>query len=246
MDPPGVGGPEGPRGGDEDRPEHDPARGDRGRRWTRPLRGRAAGGRRRERDGPQRRIHRPRGGAHPRDLRGPSIHGAAPWRGREAVEGPGVREGPPGRGQARHVVRRSPYGVRGVGEPQRRGRRPTKGLRGPRALRELRGPGDASGTSAAVRRAVPPRGRTHAAWLRDLQELPEGVRGAEVRTDRELLAEAVKDLHKEETLERALSRILRRYGGTYDEYIRIMGEVRELANREKITALEAARKLSQL
>jgi len=67
-----------------------------------------------------------------------------------------------------------------------------------------------------------------------------------VRTDREFLAEAVKDLHKEETLERALSRILRRYGGTYDEYIRIMGEVRELANREKITALEAARKLSQL
>jgi len=67
-----------------------------------------------------------------------------------------------------------------------------------------------------------------------------------VRTDRELLAEAVKDLHKEETLERALSRILRRYGGTYDEYIRIMGEVRELANREKITALEAGRKLSQL
>ena len=67
-----------------------------------------------------------------------------------------------------------------------------------------------------------------------------------MRTDREFLAEAVKDLHKEETLERALSRILRRYGGTYDEYIRIMGEVRELANREKITALEAARKLSQL
>ena len=72
------------------------------------------------------------------------------------------------------------------------------------------------------------------------------MRGAEVRTDRELLAEALHDLHKEETLERALSRILRRYGGTYEEYIRIMGDVRELAKREKITAPEAARKISQL
>ena len=66
-----------------------------------------------------------------------------------------------------------------------------------------------------------------------------------MRPSRELLEEAVRDLHKEETIERALSRILRRYGGTYAEYVRIMGDVRDLAHREKITALEAARRLAQ-
>ena len=65
-----------------------------------------------------------------------------------------------------------------------------------------------------------------------------------MRPSRELLEEAVRDLHKEETIERALSRILRRYGGTYAEYVRIMGDVRDLAHREKITALEAARRLA--
>ena len=66
-----------------------------------------------------------------------------------------------------------------------------------------------------------------------------------MRTDRELLAEAVKDLHKEETLERALSRILRRYGGTYEEYIRILGDVRDLANGAKISAIEAAKRIAR-
>ncbi len=61
----------------------------------------------------------------------------------------------------------------------------------------------------------------------------------------ELLGEALGDLHKGEPLERALGRILRRYGGTYTDYVRIMGDVRELARREKITALEAAQRLAQ-
>ena len=66
-----------------------------------------------------------------------------------------------------------------------------------------------------------------------------------MRPDRELIAEALRDLHKEETIERALSRILRRYGGTYAEYLRIIGDVRDLATREKVTALEAAKRLAQ-
>ncbi len=66
-----------------------------------------------------------------------------------------------------------------------------------------------------------------------------------MRPDRELIAEALRDLHKEETIERALSRILRRYGGSYAEYLRIIGDVRDLATREKVTALEAAKRLAQ-
>ena len=66
-----------------------------------------------------------------------------------------------------------------------------------------------------------------------------------MRPDRELIAEALRDLHKEETIERALSRILRRYGGSYAEYLRIIGDVRDLATREEIPPLEAAKRLSQ-
>ncbi len=62
---------------------------------------------------------------------------------------------------------------------------------------------------------------------------------------RELLTEALGDLHKGELIERAVGRILRRYGGTYQDYRRIMDDVRDLAHREKITSLEAARRLAQ-
>ncbi len=66
-----------------------------------------------------------------------------------------------------------------------------------------------------------------------------------MKPDPEILLEAVKDLHKGETVERAVGRILRRYGGTYTDYVRVMGEVRELARKEKITSLEAARKIAR-
>lgn len=67
-----------------------------------------------------------------------------------------------------------------------------------------------------------------------------------MKPDPEILLEAVKDLHKGETIERAVGRILRRYGGTYEvDYQRIMATVREFARKEKITAIEAARKLAQ-
>jgi len=66
-----------------------------------------------------------------------------------------------------------------------------------------------------------------------------------MRSARDLLAEALGDLQKGETIERALSRILRRYGGTYEDYVRIMGEVRDLATQEKLATLEAARRIAQ-
>lgn len=67
-----------------------------------------------------------------------------------------------------------------------------------------------------------------------------------MRSPRDLIAEALGDLQKGETIERALSRILRRYGGTYGEYVRIMSDVRDLATKEKLSNLEAARRITQL
>ncbi len=66
-----------------------------------------------------------------------------------------------------------------------------------------------------------------------------------MRSAQELLAEALGDLQKAETIERALSRILRRYGGTYEDYVRIMSDVRDLATKEKLSTLEAARRIAQ-
>jgi len=67
-----------------------------------------------------------------------------------------------------------------------------------------------------------------------------------MKEDPELLAEALGDLHKGETVERAIGRILRRHGGKYEDYVRIVGDVREAALKAKITPLEAARKLAQV
>ncbi len=59
-----------------------------------------------------------------------------------------------------------------------------------------------------------------------------------------VLQEALKDLHKNETFERALGRILRRHGKGYKEYVEIMGAVRTQAHKEGIELLEAARRQS--
>ena len=61
----------------------------------------------------------------------------------------------------------------------------------------------------------------------------------------EILREAIGDLHKGETLERAVGRIVRRNGGTYEDYVQIIGSVRNLAAQERLTPLQAARKLAQ-
>ncbi|MCJ2531834.1 MAG: hypothetical protein LN413_05980 [Candidatus Thermoplasmatota archaeon] len=59
-----------------------------------------------------------------------------------------------------------------------------------------------------------------------------------------ILQEALKDLHRNETFERALGRILRRHGKGYKEYVEIMGAVRAQVNKEGIELLEAARRQS--
>ncbi|MDX1534266.1 MAG: hypothetical protein R3291_01435 [Thermoplasmata archaeon] len=57
-----------------------------------------------------------------------------------------------------------------------------------------------------------------------------------------VLQEALKDLHSNETFERALGRILRRHGKGYEEYVEIMGSLRAQAEQEGIDLLEAARR----
>ena len=66
-----------------------------------------------------------------------------------------------------------------------------------------------------------------------------------MRSEKDLIGEALGDLQKGETIERALGRILRRYGQKYEEYLRIMDIVREVAHRERVTNLEAARMIAQ-
>lgn len=58
---------------------------------------------------------------------------------------------------------------------------------------------------------------------------------------RAFLEEAVKDLHKNETFERALGRVLRRHNLGYEVYLDLVSRLRERADREQIGLLEAAR-----
>jgi hypothetical protein len=61
----------------------------------------------------------------------------------------------------------------------------------------------------------------------------------------EVLREALRNLHKRDTLERAVGRAVRNRRGNYEDYLRIMGEVREAARRAKVSPLVAARRLVQ-
>jgi hypothetical protein len=59
-----------------------------------------------------------------------------------------------------------------------------------------------------------------------------------------ILEEAVKDLHKNETFERALGRTLRRHGRSYREYLDLIAEVRDRARQDGVDIVEAARRVA--
>ena len=59
-----------------------------------------------------------------------------------------------------------------------------------------------------------------------------------------VVAEALKDMHKNETLEEAIGRAVRKNGGKYEDYLRIMADIRDLAYSKEITTLEAAKEIS--
>ncbi|MDH7509043.1 MAG: hypothetical protein QHH00_06560 [Methanomassiliicoccales archaeon] len=51
--------------------------------------------------------------------------------------------------------------------------------------------------------------------------------------------EALEQLRKNEPFEKALGRVLRKKGNTFEDYIRIVGEIRELARKKKISSKDA-------
>lgn len=60
-----------------------------------------------------------------------------------------------------------------------------------------------------------------------------------------IIFEALKDLHSNETLERAIGRYVRNHRGDYKDYLDIISSIRELANKKKLSLLDAARRLAE-
>lgn len=65
-----------------------------------------------------------------------------------------------------------------------------------------------------------------------------------MRKKEDLIRDALRDLHKNESFERALARVIRKNNGTYRDYIETISEIREYALKRKLDLKEAARKLS--
>jgi len=63
-------------------------------------------------------------------------------------------------------------------------------------------------------------------------------------TDAQVLAEAIKNRRAKETLEQAVGRTVRGRAGKFQDYMRIMENVRHLAETKGITIDEAAKELA--
>ena len=63
-------------------------------------------------------------------------------------------------------------------------------------------------------------------------------------SDAEVLAEAIKNRRGKETLEQAVGRAVRNRAGKYVDYMRIMADVRDLAEAKGISVEEAAKELA--
>lgn len=59
-----------------------------------------------------------------------------------------------------------------------------------------------------------------------------------------IIREAVRDLHKNETLERAIGRLVRRRRGGYQDYQDIISSIRKLAQKKKIDLIKAAKRVA--
>ncbi|MFQ6128567.1 MAG: hypothetical protein ACE5QW_06665 [Thermoplasmata archaeon] len=60
----------------------------------------------------------------------------------------------------------------------------------------------------------------------------------------EVIRDALRHKRKKETLERAIGRAVRRFGGNYEDYIEIMSCIREKRESENLGLLEAARRVA--
>jgi len=62
--------------------------------------------------------------------------------------------------------------------------------------------------------------------------------------NRRVLREAAGELRRGERFEEVLGRVLRRHGGAYEDYVRLITDVRERANKKNLTPAQAARDLA--
>lgn len=60
-----------------------------------------------------------------------------------------------------------------------------------------------------------------------------------------IILEALRDLHSNETLERALGRYVRNRRGDYEDYLDIISSIRGLAKKKKLSLLDAAQRLAE-
>ncbi|MEE9224283.1 MAG: hypothetical protein V3U51_06005 [Thermoplasmata archaeon] len=65
------------------------------------------------------------------------------------------------------------------------------------------------------------------------------------REKAEIILEALRDLHSNETFERAIGRYVRNHKGDYEEYIKLISEIRKLSQKKKVTLLKAAERLAK-
>lgn len=65
------------------------------------------------------------------------------------------------------------------------------------------------------------------------------------REKAEIIWEALRDLHSNETLERAIGRYVRNHKGDYEDYIQLISTIREMSKKKKLTLIKAAEKLAK-
>ncbi len=59
-----------------------------------------------------------------------------------------------------------------------------------------------------------------------------------------MIRDALERRRKNETLERAIGKAVRRSGGKYEDYIEIMSHIREVRKGENLTLTEAAHRVA--
>ena len=65
------------------------------------------------------------------------------------------------------------------------------------------------------------------------------------RAKAEIIWSALKDLHSNETLERAIGRYVRNARGSYEDYLEIISTIRDVAKKKKLSLLDAAKKVAK-
>ena len=66
------------------------------------------------------------------------------------------------------------------------------------------------------------------------------------KRDLDVIEDALKNKHRDETFERALGRAIRKDSGDFKRYIRIISEVRDFAQKKRVNIVEAAQSMVEV